>query len=156
MKRLIVLMLVAVTASFSALVFAGTPISQSELPKAAQTLLSKHFPGDNVRKAEKEQGRRGAEYEVDLVSGAEVDFRDNGDWKEVKAARGKAVPAAIVPDAISKYVTTNFAGQSIVEISRKRGGYEVELSNGTELKLTEDAKPFTEKRGGQRGNRPLR
>ena len=156
MKRLIVLMLVAVTASFSALVFAGTPISQSELPKAAQTFLSKHFPGDNVRKAEKEQGRRGAEYEVDLVSGAEVDFRDNGDWKEVKAARGQIVPAAIIPYAISIYVSTNHADQSIVEISRKRGGYEVELSNGIELELTEDAKPLTEGRGGQRGNRPRR
>ena len=121
MKRIITLMLVALTASFSALTFAGTPISQSELPKAAQTFLSEHFPGDNVRKAEKEQGRRGAEYEVDLVSGAEVDFRDNGDWKEVKAAKGKAVPVAIVPDAISKYVTTNFADQIIVEISLKRG-----------------------------------
>ena len=43
-------MLVALTASLSALVFAGTPISQSELPKAAQTFLSKHFPGDNVKK----------------------------------------------------------------------------------------------------------
>ena len=38
--------------------------------------------------------------------------------------------------------------------SRKRSGYEVELSNGTELKLTEDAKPFTENRGGNRGGRP--
>ena len=156
MKRIISMMLVAITASFSALVFAGTPINQSELPKAAQTFLSKHFPGDNVKKAEKEQGRRGAEYDVDLASGAEVDFRDNGDWKDVKAARGKAVPAAIIPAAISKYVSANHPGQSIVEISRKRGGYEVELSNGTELKLTEDAKLFTEKRGGQRGNRPRR
>ena len=156
MKRIITMMLVAATTSFSALVFAGTPIKRSELPKAAQTFLSKHFPSDNVRKAKKEQGRRGAEYEVDLVSGAEVDFRDNGDWKEVKAARGKAVPAAIIPSAISKYVSTNHAGQRIVEISRKRGAYEVELSNGTELKLTEDAKPFTEKRGGQRGNRSHR
>ena len=154
MKRIITVMLVAVAASFSALVFAGTPVKQSELPKAAQTFLSKHFPGDNVRKAEKEQGRRGAEYDVDLVSGAEVDFRDNGDWKEVKAAKGKSVPAAIIPSAISKYVSTNHPGQRIVEISRKRGGYEVELSNGTELKLTEDAKPFTENRGGQRGQAP--
>ena len=154
MKRIITMMLVIVTASFSAFVFAGTPINKSDLPKAAQTFLSKHFPGDNVRKVEKEQGRRGTEYEVDLVSGAEVDFRDNGDWKEVKAAKGKSVPKAIIPSAISKYVSTNYAGQSIVEISRKRGGYEVELSNGTELKLTEDAKPFTEKRGGQRGQAP--
>lgn len=156
MKRIVSMMLVVIAASFSALVFAGTPIKQSELPKAAQTFLSKHFPGDNVRKAEKEQGRRGAEYDVDLASGAEVDFRDNGDWKEVKAAKGKVVPAAIIPAAISKYVATNYQSQNIVEISRKRGGYEIELSNGTELKLTEDAKPFTDKRGGQRGNRPRR
>lgn len=147
-------MIAAIAASFPALVFAGKPINRSELPQAAQTFLSKYFPGDDVRKAEKEQGRRGAEYEVDLVSGAEVDFRDNGDWKEVKAAHGHAVPAAIVPAAIAEYVAKNYSGQNIVEISRKRGGYEVELTNGIELKLTEDAKPFTEGRGGQRGNRP--
>ncbi|MDE6331516.1 MAG: PepSY-like domain-containing protein [Muribaculaceae bacterium] len=154
MKKLVTMMLVAIAASFSSSVFAGTPISQSELPKAAQTFLSKHFPGDNVKKAEKEQGRRGVEYDVDLVSGAEVEFRDNGDWKEVKAARGKVVPAAIIPSAIAKYVATNFPGQNIVEISRKRGGYEVELSNGTELKLTENAGPLTDRQAGQRGRRP--
>ena len=151
MKKIMTLMSVIIAASFSAFVFAGTPINQSELPKAAQTFLSKHFPNAKVRKAEKEQGRRGMEYEVDLVSGAEIDFRDNGDWKEVKSARGAAVPAAIVPAAITKYVAAHHAGQSIVEISRKRGGYEVELSNGVELKLTEDGKPFTP--GSGRGQR---
>jgi len=156
MKRFVTVLLVAITASFSALLFAGTSIKQSELPQAAQTFLSKYFPGDNIKKAEKEQGRRGAEYEVDLVSGAEVDFRNNGDWKDVKAARGQAVPAEIVPEAISKFVTTNFDGLYIIEISRERGGYEIKLSNGSELKLTENAKPFTENRGGQRGNRPRR
>lgn len=153
MKRFFSLMLFAIVASMSAIVFAGTPIKPTELPKAAQTFLSKHFPEDEVLKAEKEQGRRGMEYEVDLKSGAEVDFQDNGDWKEVKAARGNAVPAAIIPAAIAKYVSTNFKGQSIVEISRRRGGYEVELSNGTDLKLTEDAKPMPARQGGGRGNR---
>ncbi len=153
MKKFFSLMLITIVASLSAMVYAGTPIKQTELPKAAQTFLSKHFPGDEVLKAEKEQGRRGMEYEVDLSSGAEVDFQENGDWKEVKAARGNAVPAAIIPTAIAKYVSTNFNGQSIVEISRKRGGYEVELSNGTELKLTEDAKPMPARQGGGRGNR---
>ena len=154
MKKIVFMMLVAFTASFPALVFAGTPINQSQLPKAAQTFLSKHFPGDKVKKAEKDEGRRGTEFEVDLISGAEVDFRDNGDWKEVKAAKGHAVPAAIIPSAISKYVATKYAGKKIVEISHKRGGYKIELSNGVELKLTEDAKPFTENRGGSRGGRP--
>ncbi|MBD5356090.1 MAG: hypothetical protein HDR88_03675 [Bacteroides sp.] len=153
MKKFFSLMLITIVASVSAMVYAGTPIKQTELPKAAQTFLSKHFPGDEVLKAEKEQGRRGMEYEVDLKSGTEVDFQENGDWKEVKAARGNAVPETIIPAAIAKYVSTNFNGQSIVEISRKRGGYEVELSNGTELKLTEDAKPMPARQGGGRGNR---
>lgn len=146
-------MLISIVASVSAVIYAGTPIKQNELPKAAQTFLSKYFPSDEVVKDEKEQGHRGMEYEVDLKSGAEVDFRDNGDWKEVKAARGKAVPSGIVPAAIAKYVSANYNGQSIVEISHKRGGYDIELSNGSELKLTEDAKPMTGRKGGNRGNR---
>ncbi len=146
-------MLIGIAASMSASMYAGTPIKQSELPKAAQTFMTKHFPNEQVKKVEKDNGRRGMEYEVDFISGAEVEFRTDGEWKEVKAAKGNAVPAAIVPAAITKFVNTNFSGQSIVEISRKRGGYEIELSNGTELKLTEDAKPLQPRQGG---NRPRR
>lgn len=153
MKKFLSLMLVTLVASLSSTAFAGTPVSQSELPAAARTFITKYFPKDKVRKVEKDNGYRGMEYEVDFVSGAEVDFKSDGNWKEVKAARGTAVPAAIVPSAIANYVKTNFKGQSIVEISRKRGGYEVELSNGSELKLTEDAKPMQPRQGGGRGHR---
>ena len=143
MKRILTLMLIVIVASASTSVWGGTPINQTALPAAARNFISKYFPGDNVRKAEKEQSRHGMEYEVDLSSGAEIDFRDNGDWKEIKAARGCAVPAGIVPTAIAKHVAANYPGQKIVEISRKRGGYEIELSNGSEIKLTEDAKPLS-------------
>ncbi len=152
MKKILATMLLMVVASVSATIFAGTPIKQSELPKAAQSFITKYFPKDQVRKVEKDNGRRGMEYEVDFTSGAEVDFTSDGNWKEVKAARGTSVPSAIVPAAIAKYVATNFKEQTIVEISRKRGGYEVELSNGSELKLTEDAKPMQPRQGG-RGQR---
>lgn len=150
MKKFLNVMLIAVASSVSALTYAGTPVSESELPKAATAFLTKHFPGDNIRKAEKDSGRRGMEYEVDMTSGAEIDFLADGDWKEVKAARGNAVPAAIIPTAISDYVAKNFKGLSIVEISRKRGGYEVELSNGTELRLNSDATPMAPRNGGKR------
>lgn len=142
-------MLVIFVASLSATMYAGTPISKAKLPKAARTFITKYFAKDQVRKVEKDNGYRGMEYEVDFVSGAEVDFTSDGNWKEVKAACGTSVPTAIVPAAISKYVKTNFKGQVIVEISRRRGGYEVELSNGSELRLTEDAKPLQHRRGGR-------
>ncbi|WP_369524099.1 PepSY-like domain-containing protein [Muribaculum intestinale] len=73
---------------------------------------------------------------------------DKSKKHQIKAAHN------IIPAAISKFVSTNFSGQDIVEISRKRGGYEIELTNGTELKLTEDAKPLTEQPRRQNGNRP--
>lgn len=152
MKKILSLLLLSIVASVTAIIYAGTPIKQSDLPKTAKTFLAKNFPGDEIRKAEKEQGRRGMEYEVALKSGAEIDFRENGDWKDIKAARGNSVPAALIPTAISKYVAANYRGQKIVEISRKRGGYEIQLSNGTELKLTEDAKPMPARQGGRRGN----
>ena len=152
MKKIPALIIAAIVASASATMQAGTPIQQSELPKAALTFIAKHFPNDKVRKAEKDNGRRGTEYEVDLAGGAEIDFRADGEWKEVKAARGQAVPAAIIPSGIAKYVSTNFSGLSIVEIARKRGGYEVELSNGSELKLTADGAPMQPRQGG-RGRR---
>lgn len=145
-------MFVAIVASVSALVYAGTPVNFSDLPKASQTFLNKYFPGVEIRKAEKDRGRRGVEYEVDLVGGAEVDFRSDGEWKEVKSAHGDSVPAGIVPAAIADYVAENFKGECVVEISRERKGYEIELSNGKELRLTEDAKPVSQRRGG-RGNR---
>ena len=125
MKKLLSLMLSTIIASLSVTMFAGTPINQTGLPTAAKTFITKYFSKDKVRKVEKDNGRRGMEYEVDFTSGAEVDFISDGNWKEVKAARGTSVPSAIVPAAISKYVATNFKGQSIVEISRKRGGYKV-------------------------------
>lgn len=150
MKKTLVIMVLALAASATS-AFAGTPINESELPKTAREFIAKHFSGDNVRKAEKDHGRRGMEYEVDLGSGAEIDFLENGDWKEVKAARGAAVPTAIIPSAIAEYVSANFEGLSVVEISRKRGGYEVELSNGSELRLTEDAKPMPARNGNGGG-----
>lgn len=153
LNRIFAMLLIAAAGQTA---IAGTPVKQTELPEAAQTFITKYFAADHVRKAEADNGRRGVEYEVDFSSGAEVEFTADGNWKEVKAAKGTAVPAAIVPAAIAKYVSANFEGLTIVEIARKRGGYEVELSNSSELHLTEDAKPMQPRQQGNRqqgGNR---
>lgn len=112
---------------------AGTPVTRTELPSAALTFIDTHFADDGIRKAEKDHGLLGAEYEVDLVSGVELEFNSDGQWKEVKAGRGTTVPAAIVPAAIKTYVATHFADRGIVEIKRDRLGFEVELADDTDL-----------------------
>ena len=145
MKNRIIALAVALMAGAS-MMLAGTQISLSKLPKVSQTFISKYFAGDKVKKVESDQGRHGVEYEVDMTSGAEIEFRADGNWKSVKAAKGKTVPSAIVPAAISRYVQTNHKGQTIREISFKRGVYEVELSNGKELHLDKDGKAATQTR----------
>lgn len=133
MRKIFVTMMLAAAVS----VFAGVKVSQSALPKGSVEFIAKYFPDEQIKEIEKEAGRRGDVYEVEFLSGAEVEFTSDGNWKEVKASKGNAVPAGIVPAGIVKYVDDNFKGQSIVEISRKRGGYEVELSNDSKLMLTE-------------------
>lgn len=151
MRRIVTMMMLVFAASFTAISFAGQPVAVTALPDVARQFLTRHFPGDNVLKAEKDQGRRGIEYEVDLESGAEVEFDADGNWKDVKAAKGEAVPSAIIPEGISSYVKDNHPRLSVVEISRKRGGYEAELSDGRELHLTADGKKMQPRdKGGRR------
>ena len=47
----------------------------------------------------------------------------------------RAVPAAIVPAAISKYVKAKFPNNTIVKISKKYAGYDIELDSDLELKF---------------------
>ena len=142
MKKFALLLVMAVMAMTASYVHADTRIKPAELPKTAQTFIAKHFPTYKIRKVEKDMGITGAEYGVDFFGGAEIDFDSDGNWKDIKAASRKAIPASVIPSAISKYVATNFKGLSIVEISRERNGYEIDLSNGTELMLTKDAVPL--------------
>lgn len=145
MRKIFNVALFAILTSFMAVV-AGRPIAQSELPKNVQEFISKHFAGDSIVKAEVDSDDGRTEYEVKLESGAEAEFRADGSWKDVKSAWGKSVPDAVVPTAIAKYVADNYKGLTIKEISRNRRGYEVELSNDTEVKFTPEGQFVSAKR----------
>ncbi len=93
MRKIFVTMMLAAAVS----VFAGVKVSQSALPKGSVEFIAKYFPDEQIKEIEKEAGRRGDVYEVEFLSGAEVEFTSDGNWKEVKASKGKAVPAGIVP-----------------------------------------------------------
>ena len=127
MKKLFVLLLGLMT--LNAFAVNDRPITFQQLPQKAQQFINTHFSGVEVLSATMDD-----DYEVYLANGTKVEFTMQGEWKEVKCP-GAAVPAAIIPTAISKYVKANFPNTTIVKIDKKYSGYEVELNNDLELKF---------------------
>ncbi len=141
MIRRILIALVAV-AAVSASATARDTYSRdaASLPKAAQTTLKNNFKANvSVVKIEKELGRV-SEYEVILNDGTEISFDRDGNWKDIEVAANKSVPSAFIPAAIAQYIKTSQPGQKVIGISKERKGFEVELTNGVEMKFDRQGK----------------
>lgn len=105
------------------------------LPQAAQVTLKSKFKADvSVIKIDKTMGRVD-EYEVTLKNGTEVTFDRDGNIKSVEVGASESVPAKIIPEGIIKYVKDNHKGTRIVGFEVNRGGYEIDLSDGIDLKF---------------------
>lgn len=128
----------------AALLFAGItvsradndrPITLEQLPAAAQTFLKTHFADLTLAYAVEDPKFVGSEYEVTYTDRTEVEFRPNGEWSSVER-RYAAVPASIVPAQISAYVAkSSFPNQYIKKVERDAYTWEIELSNGIEIKF---------------------
>ena len=113
-------------------------ISKQDLPEKARLFIDTHFPDLVIQKIDKETEVAGSEYDVKVRDGTEVEFDSKGEWTDVKAAGGEAVPDAIVPTQIKEYVEKTFAGTRIKEISRSLLGWEIELSNDVDVNFDAD------------------
>ncbi|GAA4138455.1 PepSY-like domain-containing protein [Sphingobacterium kyonggiense] len=113
-------------------------ITVNQLPKTAQSFISSHYAKSPVSlvKSEKET-LSPLEYKVVLQDGTEIEFDEKGNWTEIDGKRN-AVPTAIIPAAIKAHVNKSFPNNEIVELKKKKKGYEVELTSGIDLKF--DAK----------------
>ena len=110
------------------------PIPASQLPAAAKAFVQQNFPGRTIVYAEKDTEFMKTKYEVSLNDGTEIDFYNNGTFDKVDCHTAP-VPASIVPAAIQQFVKANFAGAAVTKIDKERYGYDIELSNGMELKF---------------------
>lgn len=107
-------------------------VGYRDLPAAAKSFIAEHFANVKVVKVEKDRDDGKITYEVRLSDGAELEFRQNGDWKEVNT-RTYPVPTAIVPTQITQQIANRFPEAKILKISRSHKKYEVKLSNGLEV-----------------------
>lgn len=112
-----------------------TPISGNDLPQTAQAFLAQYYPGVKVNRASTDTDDGRTEYDVYLANGHEVTFDFAGIWLDVDAPAGQTIPDGIAPAGIVDYLHQNYFGCGINEISKEPYGYDVELTNGTDLEF---------------------
>ena len=95
------------------LVLADKPVNSNQLPVKAQQFLEKYFPNVEVSYAKQDTDIFDRDYTVVLTNGDKVEFDRNGNWKEVDCEHHQ-VPAGILPDVISKYISDKYKGQQVV------------------------------------------
>ena len=96
--------------------------------------MQQYFAGATIVNVETDSEYGGIEYELTLNDGTEIDFDRNNQWDKVDC-HIKAIPAALVPQEIANYVKSNFQALPITKIDKDAYGYEIELSNGMDLKF---------------------
>ena len=120
--------------SFNIVANAGNdkPINVNELPAKAQTLLSKHFKGQNVMLATIESGVVSRSYDVVLRNGTKLEFDKKGNLTEIDCKQG-IVPSQLIPQPIKNYLKENYRGEAVRKIELNKKEYEVELTNRIDL-----------------------
>lgn len=111
-----------------------TPIAVEQLPQTARTFINSHFADCRVAYAKQERDLMKVSYEVMFTDGTKLEFDKNGEWKEVDT-KSAVVPSAIVPERIRNYIHDNYPDAAIVAIDRSPRKYEIELSNGLDVKF---------------------
>ncbi len=111
-------------------------ITSSNLPEVSRTFISTYFPNATVVKAIKDKD----EYEVILSDKTEIDFYTSGEWKDVDAPAGQALPTGFYPADIDLYLAYNLEGVGINEISKDKHGYDVETVTGLDIRFDYDGK----------------
>ena len=110
------------------------------LPKAAKTMLSENFKsGVSHIKIGKEFGQI-RKYNVVMTDGTEISFDKHGNWKDVEVAHDSVVPVAFIPSAINTFVKEKQGTAKVTGIEKKAYGYDVELSNGVDVRFTAKGK----------------
>lgn len=114
------------------------PILETALPQTAKSFVQQYYSNTMVAGVTKDKDNGQVEYEVLFANGHKVTFDSAGQWIDVDAPTGQAIPNGIAPTKISDYVASNYAGYSINEISKERYGYDVDLTSGLDLVFDTD------------------
>lgn len=110
-------------------------IDREQLPEPAREMLAKYFPKAKIGMIKVDRHvLKKTDYDVKLVNGTKIEFDNAGKWTSVDC-KTREVPEGLVMKAIRNYVANNGNGAFIVKVEKKLKGYEIELSDGVEMKF---------------------
>lgn len=126
MKKIFVI-LVSIVA-MSAFVSCDRVISADKLPNQAKQFIAANFNGAEVLSVRKD----GLKYDVILFDGTEIEFKGNGQWKEVDCGLNP-LPDGILLPTTAQYLATKFPMNFATHVKYEHKRYEVELDNDLDL-----------------------
>ncbi len=133
--------LFAIIVGVSTLSARATKLSDaSALPDEALTTIETFYGNvgvDQVKVDSKAMGKKN--YDVVLSNGTAIEFDNSGCLKEINCGKSE-VPAALVIQPIRDFVKKNFEEHVITGIEFKKNGYDVELSNGVDIRFDQTGK----------------
>ena len=136
-KKTLMALVCLVTFQQAAMADNDKPINVNQLPATAQQVIKSNFAGKKVALAKVESGLIDKSYDVIFTTGEKIEFDRSGNWTEVDCKRSE-VPAKLVPTQINTYVNANYSGNKILKIEKDRSEYEINLSNGVEIKFNKN------------------
>lgn len=110
------------------------PVVPEQLPAPVRTFIQETYPGATITLAKKDLTLTGWEYEIFMADGTHMEFGTDDMWEKIEGPMAKPIPAQVIPAPIATHLQASFPGDFVTKIEKERNGYEVELSNGIDLK----------------------
>ena len=113
----------------------GTTVHLTDIDSTIVAFVNTHFHETSILSCNQTEHY----FNVILNDNTKIHFTHAYEWVEVNCEHSSiydAVPATLVPEQITAYVTANYPNQHIDKIEKKHdGGWEIELSNGIEIEF---------------------
>ena len=116
----------------------SSAMAQNTNPAITQ-FVAQYFPQATVQMVMPDND----DIDVVLSDYTKIEFKLNYEWKKVDCEHSTtyvSVPAELVPEQITTYVNSNFPNTTIKKLEKKYAGWEIELTNGLEVKFNKNFK----------------
>lgn len=110
-------------------------VNYSQVPAPVKSFLGKYFGGARIKdvKADYEENNM-VDYDIRFTNGIKVEIDQTGRWEEI-SGRNIDLPLGMLPQPTLAYISANYPNSKVVKMEQSYKGYEVEFSNGLELKF---------------------